>query len=93
MHIFNNILDNKLFNGKNELIQLSFVIKYMGFPEEIHIRPMGIKTIKDEKEITFSVTTNSFIFVNIYKDIITASLSRYYYSKYKISLLFIPVFH
>lgn len=99
MHIFSNILQNQLFHDKHEVIELGFTIKYMCFPSTVQIRPLMIQTHKINnkkqsiKEIHMGVTTNSFVFANIYKSKIEANISRYYFSKYQICIIFVPLSH
>lgn len=91
MHIFNHVCTMKLFQQRREVVELSIAMKYMVFPENMYLEPLNIDTQGDRKEITIGVKTTSFIFSNIYKPCIIASISRYYYGKYKISLVLMPL--
>jgi hypothetical protein len=83
---------NHLFPQKHLLVQLNFLLNYMNFPDNILLTAVSITTKDKIMEITISVPTNNFLYVNIYKEQIIGKISRYFYSKYMINVVFIPVF-
>ena len=90
--IFQNLLEDNLFQKKNLLVQLNFLMKYMNLKENIFLKPLSINIKNKIMEIVIGVPTNHFLYVNIYKDDIIGKISRYFYSKFLLSVTFIPVF-
>lgn len=92
INFFQNSMENLMFQNKHLLIQLNFLIKYMNFPKHIIFNPLSINVNNQNMHITIGVPTNNFLYVNVYKEEIIGKISRYFYSKYIISVNFIPMF-
>jgi hypothetical protein len=90
--IFQNLIEDILFQKKNLLVQLNFLIKYMNLKENISLKPLSINVKNKVMDIVIGVPTNNFLYVNIYKEEIIGKISRYFYSKFLLSVTFIPVF-
>lgn len=90
--IFQNLIENPLFQNKHLLIQLNFLMTYMNFKDNIILKPMSINIKDNMMDIAIGVPTNNFLYVNIYKKQIIGKLSRYFYSKYILNVTLIPIF-
>ena len=93
MQIFQNIFQNPSFKSRSPLIELSFFLDHMPLPTPIILKPLHISQNPQRKEITLGVPPTSFLLATIYKNDIIAGISRYYFSKYKISITFLPISH
>lgn len=87
-NLFQNLILN-CFSKEYLIVEINFLLIYMNFPKEIQFQILSLNIQKNYMEIVLGVPSNNFVYTTIYKDIIIGKMSRYFLSKYKVSLVFL----
>jgi hypothetical protein len=88
-----SIIEDRIFAHQTEILELSYHLEYIIFPKDIKIQILKIETFHQIKEITIGINSIYFLYTHIYNPIILSSITRYYYTLYKIRLIKVALSH